>query len=330
MTDLFNPDKQLDILPKIPLAMDMAENSALELEMVEEEALDISVSTFGAGGGSGTSDHNRLQNLDFENSGHTGFASEESIHYTNSEATTIDVGGIKAGTTFNNVSIEQIITDVFYAEVFPAYTNPTFTIQGVSKIVEVNESADTIVSARYSPGTVTPTYGGVTQRGGNVEYYKQIIDNGEPTSCTTPTYSSKLTNSVPTVLSVRFLAHCAEGPQMKGSKGSDYLTPYPEKDFYSSTITTSWDYAYWVNGEKKDATTARELIVDFPAEAIAGKNTIKVGYDLEGVYLFNTIGGKYDKIQLSTFDKAINGAYRTYTHNGAIVGARRLKFVLDK
>lgn len=47
----------------------------------------------------------------------------EAVHYTNDTATLSALGGIKAGTTFNNVPVTQMLTDLLYP-----YTKPTISI----------------------------------------------------------------------------------------------------------------------------------------------------------------------------------------------------------
>ena len=89
---------------------------------------------------------------------------DNNMHFTNNEPSTITVGGIEKGTTFNNVPVNQILQDILYKEVFPVIVEPTVSLQilsGLTKAttyIEIGDEVDYTLQTNFNRGSITPVY----------------------------------------------------------------------------------------------------------------------------------------------------------------------------
>ena len=119
---------------------------------------------------------------------------DSATHYTNANATTLTVGGIPAGTTFNNKSLTDIIEDLLYPYV--AFTFSSFTTTAASGTFEYGTAKSiTAVKPTYTKGSknLTNMKVGTTSGGSNL-YNSSVPNSGTSVSLSTPLQLDGLSN----------------------------------------------------------------------------------------------------------------------------------------
>lgn len=141
--------------------------------------------------------------------------------------------------------------------------------------------------------------------------------------------------------------HCksyyAAGVQPKGSKGTNYNAALSAGSTSTASRTIVGVYPIFATTANislfsKQALQASttDITVALLAES-GGKQAVRIPTahsNIVSLQQFNTLSGQWDNIDLATFtittvDVTVNDAtvsYKQYTHNGATIGARQLKF----
>ena len=273
--------------------------------------------------------------------------SADDIAYTNPSPSVITVGGITAGTTFDAMTFPEVMDLMLYPELFPTLTNPssTFTL-AQSTLQEVGATIALNFSATFSRGLISPAYGTSGFRSGVPTQYNytgpELMSNPSSSLSDSQAVASYVVTlgSQTWTGSVTYLG----GEQPLSSKGNPYSTPlapgttgttsrtitgvYPVFAT-TSAIATMTKQSLAAHGSQKDTSMVAESGSDKQsAEFPAAWGTITI------LQLYNVLSGQWDNINLATFtvtdiNKDINGntiAYKKYTHNGATVGARQLRW----
>lgn len=273
--------------------------------------------------------------------------SASDISYTNPSPSVITVGGISSGTTFNELTFPQMMDLMLYPELFPTLTNPSNTfsltqagLQEIGAVINLN------FGATFSRGSISPAYGTSGLRSGLPTQYNYTGTGltSNPSSSLTDSQSvtgyTVLSGAQSWTGSVTYLG----GEQPLSSKGNPYSAPLAPGTTGSTTRTITGVYPTYAtttsiatmtaqtlaaHGSQKDTSMAAESggdkqSAEFPT--VWGAITILQQY--------NSLSGQYDTVAISTFtvttiNKTINGAtveYKKYTHNGATIGSRILRW----
>jgi len=268
---------------------------------------------------------------------------------------------ISSGTTFPSPgkSFQEMMDLMLYPELFPSLTNPSqtnFTLSpsGFREIGEQFAIGGITLSSTFSRGSINPAYGTNGFRSGLPNAY---IYTG-PGSVPTPQSSTSLTNSTATT-AVYTIVQGAQswtsrvaydaGQQPLSSTGNNFNSPLPAgqtNNNLTRTITGVYPvFATTVNistlTKQGLQSMTSNITVDVVTESGGGgaKQTIDIPQafsTITGLQQFNTLSNVFDNINLATFTvtsvtKTIQGVsnipYDRYTHNGSVIGARKLRFL---
>lgn len=271
--------------------------------------------------------------------------------YTNTTPTDSTIGGISAGTTFENKTMQEMWDMLLYPELFPTLSNPSATflssLSGSSSTAyrEVGESITVTYTSTFNRGSISPAYGTSGYRSGELVSHN-LTGPGVPayTQGTTP-----MSVAVPfvVVLGTTTWEHnvsYAQGEQPLSNKGNAYNSPLPAGNTNTSSKSIIGVYPIFATSASIDVMTKQPLSAHgaakqtaLAAEAGAYKQTVDIptAWGTVGTLeQYNTLSGSWDEIALSAFTvtditKNINGNvvnYKRYTHNGPTIGARTLNW----
>jgi len=283
--------------------------------------------------------------------------------YTNAVATPQNFPGnspfdnIPTGATFTSKTFPEMMDLMLYPELFPTLVNPfngfsisspyNATYQEIGLII----SAGTLAfSSTFNRGSINPAYGTNGFRSGQANTY---IYGGTGLANVSSTSN---TNTVVTTVAVTIaqgnnnwtsrVAYDA-GQQPLSSTGNNFSSPLvagQTGDITKSIIGVYPVFATTANISTltKKALQSMSSLVEVAMVTESGgggaKQTIDIPQAFGAVTLiqqFNTLSGAYDTIALSSFtlDNTVTRviqsntvAYNRYTHNGAVVGGRTLRF----
>ena len=273
-------------------------------------------------------------------------------NYTNLSPSVMAVGGIPEGTTFNDVSITQILDDMFYPELFGSLTPPSLSFSSTtSGLQEIGTVVSSLVfTATFSRGSIDPQYESESQyRSGPPNQY--IYTGTGLVDSTTTSLSDSQTVIDYTVVSGAQSWTCQvaydAGVQPKGSNGTDFDAPLDAGTTSPATMTITGVYPYYATTSdittltKQALTTHTESFwqTNMAAESSGNKQTAQFPdafSAITGIQFYNTVSGQWEWLtgskpgSLNLFDITviqISGVnYNKYTHNGPLAGARQLRF----
>ncbi len=265
---------------------------------------------------------------------------------------------IGTGTTFSNKTFTEMMNLMLYPELFPSLTNPSqtnFTLSpsGFREIGEQFSAGGITLSSTFSRGSINPAYGTNGFRSGLPNAY---IYTG-PGSVPTPQSSTSLTNVTATTAPYTIVQGAQSwtskvaydaGQQPLSSTGNNFNSPLPAGQTNNNlTRTITGVYPTFATTVSIGTLTQQDLQsmtvyeeVSMVAETGGNKQTIDIPVawsTITGLQQFNTFSGTWDIISLGTFTvtsvtKIIQGVsgipYNRYTHNGATIGARQLRFTV--
>ncbi len=271
-------------------------------------------------------------------------------YYQNEAATTVTVGGIKAGSTFvEPVSYTDLITRMLYEELYPTLTSPTFSLSITPKLVKVSSGHDVKLNASFNRGSISPAYGTDGYRAGEASSYI-FISNGVRTEVKTT--ASSLVGNAPTnfVKPGMYYYGCSiyysEGQQPLTNFGNEYKEPLPEGMLHQDATVEAVYPTY--------ATTSS--IVSLAEQPLVSESTpyiqvkmvsenpnnrqkfrmVNQGKAVTGIKFYDTVAKAFKWLNddqhksLELFDKTsetIDGLdYILYTRKGAVGGAITLQF----
>ena len=267
---------------------------------------------------------------------------------------------IGTGTTFTNQTFTEMMNLMLYPELFPTLTNPSqgFNIttspnlsNNFREIGLVYNAGQIQLATTFNRGSINPAY---TTNGFRSGLPNAYIYTG-PGSVTSPQPSTSLTNNTTTtaqytiVLGVQSwtsVVNYDEGQQPLSSKGNPFNSPLPASS--TSPISRSLRGVYptfattvSIGTLTKQALQSMTVYEEVSMVAETGGNKqiidIPVAWStITGLQQFNTFSGTWDIISLGTFTvtsvtNTIQGNtvnYNRYTHNGATIGARQLRFTV--
>ena len=251
--------------------------------------------------------------------------------YTNENQSVVSVGGIPAGTTFSNKTMEEVFNMMMYPELFPTtLENPSyyFYINGTSSIMEVGSTISIVATDYPDRGSISPKYQSSSEcRSG--EFTSIIWTSSNTTPYVIKYGQNQWSRS----------AHYAAGVQPKGSNGTPYNSPIAAGDIvytygingvYATYATTSTSKTYTKQPLKA---TNSQLEVSLVANTDGGEQGIRIPYvynALSKIEQYNDLSGKYEQIDINSFpstDIVVGGInYKQYTYNGSSIGLRKLRF----
>lgn len=272
-----------------------------------------------------------------------------------SPAPTIALGGITAGSTFENATAQEMFEALLCPELFPTLTAPSLALAKSpnTDFYEIGASLSLDLTATFNRGSISPAYTTSGYRSGLPNKYTWTgAQIASETSSTALTDSKSITDY--TVLSGANTWGCTvaydAGEQPKSSKGNDYNSPLPAGTVNKS-ISITGVYPYYATTANITTMTKQPLAamdstyveIAFVAETEVAKQAVAFpdGWsNITGIQFYNTLnntwewmgGSKADSLTMFTLTATtyeINGAtvnYDLYTFNGAKTGARSLRF----
>lgn len=258
---------------------------------------------------------------------------------------------IAAGTTFNSQTFEEMMNKMLYPTLTPTLSNPsnTFTLSQ-SGFREINETTPLNFSSTFNQGSINPQYTSASNKRSGLPNTYNYTGTGVSNNPSTSLSDSETVGSY-TVLqgaqswtgSVSYDA----GVQPKDSVGGDFDSPLPAGTTSSITRTITGVYPVFATTSSLGVMTKQSLqgmttniTVDVVTESGGGGAKQRVDIPnawstITGLQQFNTLSGTFDTINLSTFTQSavtqtVQGLvvnYTRYTHNGATIGARKLRFL---
>lgn len=256
-------------------------------------------------------------------------------------ATVNALGGIPAGTTvaqLKNKTFSQLFDELIFPTVNPTFEAPTasLALKNTSTTLIIQEVGTTGASVPvgasfntiYNPGAIKIAGVKKQNRGGDLKANESFIYiNNNPTNKTFPT-------EIPEgIITYKYRAAYAQGPQPLDSKGNNYQIPLPAGTVDSAAVAINGVYPYFTNKDNNGAFAKLGLTifnnlsaVKFKAEG-PNKHTFKIPakYTLTKVELLNTLSGKYENYGIDKFTKTIENikvqgkqvTYAVYTRNDA-------------
>lgn len=276
--------------------------------------------------------------------------------FTNTTPTPIDFPNgdnpsIPSGSTFISKSFTEMMNLMLYPTLDPTLTAPsnTFTISP-SGFREIGELIATItLNASFSRGSISPAYGTDGFRSGLPNTY---VYTGTSTSNNS---STSLTDSQ-TVSSYTVLQGAQSwtgavsydsGSQPLDSDGNNYSSKLLAGTTSAITQTITGVYPVFATTSAIGTLTKQSLqsMTTYIEVSMAGetgngdKQTIDIPdawSTVTGLQQFNTFSGTWDPIPLSSFSTSATAHtvqsnsvnYTKYTHTGAQIGARQLRFTV--
>lgn len=274
----------------------------------------------------------------------------QDITYTNSDPSVIEVGGIEAGTTFNNTTFGEFVDALLYPELFPTLTAPSITFtSSETGFKEIGEILTEIqFTATFNRGSINPQYDSASPFRSGLPNTYNYTGTGLPATVASTSLSDGQTVNNYEVLSggqswTMSVSYDA-GVQPLGSKGTPFNSPLSAGTTSTVTRTITGVYPYFATTSDITTMTKRPLTshgstveTDMVGEGGGNKQSAEfplVWGAITQIEQFNPFTNSWDIILLSSFTlttitKTINGNpvdYRKYTHNGSTVGARTLRW----
>ena len=271
--------------------------------------------------------------------------------YTNLNPTTMEVGGIPVGTTFDHTPIEDVITMLLYGAQNPTFELPFATLAlDLEYLQEIGTVINPTLTATFDRGAITPQYSASEPYRAGLP--SQYIFTGPKANFITSKdleVSQTLTYTVTEGETTwAMFVEYSKGPQPYNSVGAPYDAPFPAGTTDTHTVKIKGVYPLYapINNistyEKLPLqdTTTTEYLISLPAESTTEKQRVLIPQtvpEIYGIQFYNTILQQWEWLMgspeqsLTTFSKTattINGVrYWEYTNLSAQIGARELKFM---
>lgn len=258
------------------------------------------------------------------------------------------VGGITDGQVFTAQTMTQMWDALIKQEKFPTLTAPssTFTMD-ITGLREVGEVLSLNFSSTFNQGSISPQYTAASPYRSGLPNQYQFTGTGLVNENSTLLTNSKNIASYTVLINSQNwqgrVAYDA-GVQPKSSYGNDYSTPLSAGSTAYVTRTITGVYPFFATTVNLTTMTKASLqshgsaaTVSMVAEDGVDKQKFEVAVaygTLSSIQQYNTLSGQWDTISTGTFtmttvNRTIQGqtvSYRLYTHNGATIGARQVRF----
>jgi len=273
----------------------------------------------------------------------------EDVIFTGSGLTAIEVGGIAEGTDLYQQNVYEILDLMMYPELFPTLTNPSSTFtDDASTLQEIGDVISIIFTSSFNRGSISPQYYSSSPYRSGLPNTYTYTGYGLYTSASTETSNIQTATGYTVILGTQSWTNSVSydiGIQPKSNKDNDYSTPLPSGITSIDTTYITGVYPYFATTVDISTMTQQSLashgstvITWVVAEGVA-KQSVEfpdAWGSIGTLQQYNTLSGLYDTIDLSTFtvtviSKTINGNnidYNKYTHNGGLIGARGLKWIV--
>lgn len=277
------------------------------------------------------------------------------VLYTNENPVPEDIGGIHAGETFDQVTVQEIFDKLLYPTLTPTLTGPSFTFSSnVEQYYEIGYIVPSITfTTTFNRGSISPAYGTSGYRSGLPTKYNYTGAGLTPIEKIALADTQTITNVEITAGRKSWSASVSYGvgEQPKDSVGNNYMSPLPAGTTATRTATTEGVYPVFATTSSISSMTKQALksmsseyiSISFVAETDTEKQTIDfpgLWSEITGVQFYNTLTQNWDWISgnkalsLKTFTNSatthvVQGnevAYVRYTHNSSKTGARELRF----
>ena len=239
---------------------------------------------------------------------------------------------------------------MLYPTLNPTLTNPSSAfVLSQSGFREINETTALSFSSTFNQGSINPQYTATSNKRSGLPNTYNYTGTGVSNNTSTSLSDSE-TVAAYTVLqgsqswtgSVSYDA----GVQPKDSVGGNFNSPLPAGTTSAITRTITGVYPPFATTSSLTTMTKQSLQsmttyvqVSMVTESGGGGAKQKIDIPnawstISGLQQFNTLSQTWDTINLSTFTQSavqqtIQGLsvnYTRYTHNGATIGARQLRF----
>jgi hypothetical protein len=264
----------------------------------------------------------------------------------------ITTGGIETGKTYIGKTPNDMWDIFLNPTLYPTLVDPNSNMSKspTQTYREIGEVLDVILTTNFNRGVINPQYTAL-------EPYRSGIPNtytwsgvGVPSS---PIPSTNLSDTqtasgyviVPGTQTWSCIVSYDEGVQPKDSKGDDYNSPLPAGSLPAVNQSIIGVYPIFATTavigtltKQSLQATGSTITTNMVAESGGNKQTIDIPDNWGGITTlqqYNTLSGSWDTIDLSTFTisfvtNVIQGNvvnYTRYTHNGANIGARQLRWL---
>lgn len=263
-----------------------------------------------------------------------------------------NIGGITEGKVFIDATMSDMWDALIMEEKFPVLTNPaitTFTASetGFREVGAVINSTFNITFNRGKIEIISNTNPSVLPRSGDVIQILISGAGGLNSSINSGlTHTATLSNYTVVLGSQTWNGKVTYdiGLQPKTSYGNDYNTPYPAGSITSNNAAVTGVYPYFATTSNITTLTKRPLaghgtVIDVSLVSENGSNKQMIRMPnvwgvVSKIEQFNDLSNQWDVINVNSFTASnvnvdVNGtniSYRLYTHNGSLIGARRLRF----
>lgn len=279
------------------------------------------------------------------------FPEAPDVLYTNPAQSTVTVGGIPAGSTFDSKTMQQMWTQLLYQELFPDLTSPssypssTFSLTQAG-LQEIGATLTLNFGATFNRGTISPAYGTSGFRSGPSNTFNYTGTGLSNKALVALSDSNTVSSYVVTAGAQNWTGSVSydAGEQPLSNFGNSYSSPLAAGTTGTITRTITGVLPAYattssitVLNKQTLVANGTAIVVNLVAESGTDKQIVEIP-NLWGTTTvleqFNTLNNTYEAISLASFalaniTKSINGItqdYRQYTHNGATIGARRLRW----
>ena len=276
------------------------------------------------------------------------------VLYSNSEAMPQKVGGWEAGSTFENMTQEQMWTGLLYPTLNPSLTTPSSTFSATqSGLKEIGQVLSITFTANFNRGSINPAYGTSGYRSGLPNAYN-YTGTGLTTKSSTALSDSNTVESYTVTEGAQTWTSTVSydaGEQPLNNKGENYQSPLAAGTTASKSVTITGVYPWYATSTSITETTKQALaamnsayvqvtMVDETASEKQKAEFPEAWSEIKGISFYNTVSGKWewlagsaagslDSWTVTQGSKSVQGAsvnYNIYTHNGSMIGSRQLRF----
>jgi len=268
------------------------------------------------------------------------------------------VGGIREGQGFTGATMTEMWDMLIKEEKGPTFTQPSINFtSSITGFREIGEKININFNTTFNRGIINYSYKDNEPYSGNVEKYVYTGPNLNVETNTTSLNDSKTLNDYTVVIGQQIwncTVHYLQGVQPLTSYGNTQyydinnnliiLTPLSGGTKTSVNRIITGVYPFFATTSNITTLTKKPLqahgsVIDVTmvAENISNKQKLEVPNvwgALNKIEQFNDLSGQWDVIDINSFtqsstNRTINGIvvdYTTYTHNGSLIGSRRLRF----
>lgn len=267
-----------------------------------------------------------------------------------------DLGGVTTGQVFTGATLQEFAEALLYYDQEPVLVAPSMTFtSSVTGFREVAEVVNINFNATFNRGSITPQYPptATPYRSGDPNLYDYsgtgLVDAASSSLSNAQTVNgyTVLINGQSWTCSIHYDA----GPQPYTSHGNIYDSPLPAGNLSPITRTITGVYPLFATTSDISTLTKQTLVamnstyfqVNVVAESGGQKQRVEIPVAwsvITGIQFYNTVSSAWEWIggskanSLTTFTVTANTEtvqgnvinYNLWTHNGATIGARQLRF----